>query len=62
MPRADLYWFVVTTTQATGNVAVDQYDNVTRAPRQWAWWLGRPMSVMVDTMKARGIFVSVEPR
>lgn len=62
MPRPDLYWFTVTTTQATGDVAVDEYDNVTRAPRQWAWWLGRPMSVMVDTMKKRGTLVSVESR
>lgn len=55
------FWFTVTTKQASGNVAVNEYDCIVRAPRAFAWWIGRPMAVFVETMERRGVLVSVEP-
>lgn len=61
MPTPPLYWFTVTTTQHSGRVGVDQYDTIQRAPRAFAWWIGRPMEVFTETMEKRGVLVSVEP-
>jgi hypothetical protein len=57
---ATLYWFQVTTTQASGQVAVNEHDCIVRAPRAFAWWINRPMETFVETMEKRGVLVSVE--
>lgn len=55
-----IYWFTVTTKQASGDVAVNEFDCIVRAPRAFAWWIGRPMGTFVETMEKRGVLVSVE--
>jgi hypothetical protein len=57
----NLYWFKVTTKTASGNVAINQYDCIIRASRAYAWWIGRPMETFTETMRNRGVLVSVEP-
>lgn len=60
MSQGANFWFVITTTQFTGNVSVNEYDCILTAPRQLAWWIGRPMEKMVEALSERGILVSVE--
>jgi hypothetical protein len=55
------FWFVITTTRFTGNVSVNEYDCILTAPRQLAWWIGRPIDKMVEELERRGILVGVEP-
>jgi hypothetical protein len=61
LSQAGLFWFVVTTTYASGNVAVDQYDRIAKAPPVFRRWVGSPMGNMLGVMRRRRTLVSVKP-
>jgi hypothetical protein len=55
------FWFVVTTTYASGYVSLDYHDRITYTDPVYRRWVGSPMENMLGVMRRRGTLVSVKP-